>query len=327
MTPTLLKRGIRALSKTLDNGVLILLFLIFLFAGYSLYDTHLLFTGADSVRYETYKPQKDDTLSYDQLREMNPDVISWLTVYDTKIDYPVLRSPTSNEDYLSRNPLKQVEASGSLFLDHRNASDFSDHNTIIFGHHMAGGVMFGDLDLFLEKDFFDSHRFGNLYVNRQNRGVEFYAMLVIDAHETNIYRVPAETEAAFSQYLQFIDTHAKFRRDTEVTPQDHIVLLSTCSADITNGRYILVGKLLPDEVPNPFPEETDRRTLLQKIDVFNWLDTVGLFPIWRWYLSVLLAILVTFLLWRLEHYRYRHRRNRKLQESNRRNTRHHKNHP
>ncbi|MBQ8063626.1 MAG: class B sortase [Clostridia bacterium] len=311
------KGAVKGLSKALDNLVLLTLFVIFLFAGYSLYDSHLVFQAADVTRFETYKPTKENTLSFDELRAVNPDVISWLTVYDTGIDYPVLRSPHSNDDYLSRNPLGEVQASGSLFLDHRNASDFSDHNTIIFGHHMAGGVMFGDLDRFLEEDFFLAHRYGNLFLAGQNRGLEFYAMLVVDARETNIYRVPSASEDAYRQYLQFIDTHAKFHRETTVTEEDHIVLLSTCSADITNGRYILVGKLLDREVPDPFPKESEDQSLLRRIDVFNWLDTVGLFPIWRWYLGVLLAILITTVLWRLEHHRYRRAKARRAARQSR----------
>jgi sortase B len=147
------KRIVRALSRTVDNTVLLTLLVCLIFASYALWDTHQLLTAADANTFSQFKPTSDDAKSFDELRAMNPDVIGWLTIYDTTIDYPVLQSPNSNDDYLSKNAEGEWEGSGSLFLDHNNKPDFSDFNTIIFGHHMAGPAMFGEIDEFLNKDF------------------------------------------------------------------------------------------------------------------------------------------------------------------------------
>ena len=131
------KRIVRTLSRTVDNTVLLTLLVCLIFAGYALWDTHQMLTAADAAQYTEYKPSNEEAKGFDDFRAMNNDVIGWLTIYDTTIDYPVVRSPISNDDYLSKNPEGEWEGSGSLFLDHNNKADFSDFNTIIFGHHMA----------------------------------------------------------------------------------------------------------------------------------------------------------------------------------------------
>ena len=306
-----IKRIIRSLSGTVDFIVLALLIAAIIFALYALWDSHQVFAAADSTRYEQYKPTADDTISFDELREMNPDVIGWLTVYDTKIDYPVVNSKNSNDDYLSRNPLGEIEASGSLFNDYRNSKNFADFNTIIFGHHMAERAMFGDIDLFLEKDFFDSHEYGNLFFRGYDHGIQIFSIMIIDAHEQTIYSVPATTAEAKQDYLDYIQSHTKYGRDVKVTTEDQIVLLSTCSEDITNGRYVLAAKILDRPVKNPFPEEETEHNRAN-IDVFDLFDQWLMLPAWQWIFVLLFLILIVFALWRLEHQRYSKVRARRL---------------
>ena len=104
------KRFVRTLSRTVDNAVLLTLLVILVLAAYSLWDSHQVFAEADAEKYETYKPvAEEDTKSFDELRAMNPDVLGWITIYDTKIDYPLVQSKTSNSEYLSRNPEKEFQ--------------------------------------------------------------------------------------------------------------------------------------------------------------------------------------------------------------------------
>ena len=364
---------VRTLSRGIDNIVLVVLLIAMILAGYALWDTHQVLAAADANNYTEYKPTKEDVRSFEELRAMNPDVIGWLTIYDTTIDYPVLRSPKSNDDYLSKNPEGDWEGSGSLFLDHYNKADFSDFNTIIFGHHMAGPAMFGEIDAFLDKDFFEKHEYANLFFSSaglemvqsnqeaskttgliyefmtyegHNRGVQIFAMIQADGHDSAIYHVPASTEAAKEATLQKIADYAVMVRNLNtgevrqlgkagaaqpvktasvdssyfgVTTDDHIVLMSTCSADITNGRFVLCGKVLDYEVPNPFPEEEKEQRILG-IDIGSVLDTMAKLPLWQWLLLLIALILLIGLLYFAEKYRLkkkRDRKRRKLEEEQR----------
>ncbi len=330
------KQFVRALSRTVDNAVLLVLLVALLLAGYALWDTHQLLESAGSTQFTTYKPSSEDSQSFEELRAMNPDVIGWLTIYDTTIDYPVLQSPNSNDDYLSKNALGEWEGSGSLFLDHNNKSDFSDFNTIIFGHHMAGPAMFGQLDEFLNKDFFDEHEYANLYFSGADHGLQIFAMIQADGHDASIYRVPSNTVEERRATLQKIADYAVLARNLNtgetrqlgkvgasapsktstvdpsffgVSENDHIVLMSTCSADITNGRFVLVGKILDEPVANPFPEEDNTGTVLG-IDSGSFEDTLAKVPLKDWILILLALILLIWLLYRAELKRLKRKKQR-----------------
>ena len=364
------KRFIRTLSRAVDNIVLLTLLVCLIFAAYALWDTHQLLAAADANQFATYKPTNEETKSFEDLRAMNNDVIGWLTIYDTTIDYPVLRSPNSNDDYLSKNAEGEWEGSGSLFLDHHNKADFSDFNTIIFGHHMAGPAMFGEIDEFLNKDYFEKHEYANLFFSStglelvqttasnpgsvqkpglqweftnyqgHNRGVQIFAMIQADGHDSAIYSVPSTTVEAKQATLDKIADYAVMVRNLNtgevrqlgkagaakptktasvdssyfgVNTDDHIVLMSTCSADITNGRFVLCGKVLDHEVPNPFPEEEETRTILG-IDVDKVLDSIVKLPLWQWILLLIALILLIGLLYFAEKKRLKRKRDRKLKK-------------
>ena len=361
------KRFVRTLSRAVDNIVLLTLLVCLLLAGYALWDTHQMLNAADAKQFTQYKPTVEDQKSFEELRAMNPDVIGWLTIYDTTIDYPVLRSPKSNDDYLSKNAEGDWEGSGSLFLDHHNKADFSDFNTIIFGHHMAGPAMFGEIDEFLNKDFFDEHEYANLFYSDgglelvqstpsngsstgltfeftnyrgRNHGVHIFAMIQADGHDSAIYSVPSTTVEAKQATLQKIADYAVMARNlntgetrqlgkagaakptkyAEVEPSyfgvnenDRIVLMSTCSADITNGRFVLVGKIMDTEVQNPFPEEEETRTILG-IDVDKVLDTMAKLPLWQWLLLLIALILLIGLLYFAEKQRLKRKKAKKEKE-------------
>ena len=354
------KRIVRTLSRTVDNAVLLTLLVLLVFAAYALWDTHQLLSAAGANNYVTYKPTNEETKSFEDFRAMNNDVIAWLTIYDTTIDYPVVRSPKSNNDYLSKNPEGNWEGSGSLFLEHNNKADFSDFNTIIYGHHMAGPAMFGQLDEFLNKEFFDKHEYANLFysegglqmvqnngttglqyefVNYQgrNHGVQIFAMIQADEHDPAIYHVPASTVEAKRETLKKIADYAVLVRNLNTgetrqlgkastpTPlktgtvdssyfgvgeNDKILLMSTCSAEITNGRFVLVGKILDHEVPNPFPEEEKEQRILG-IDVGKVLDTMLKLPLWQWILLLILLIILLGILYSVERYRLKKKKERK----------------
>lgn len=361
------KRIVRTLSRTVDNAVLLALLVTLVVACFAFWDTHQVYVAAEASHYDTYKPSGEDTKSFEDFRAINSDVIGWITVYDTRIDYPVLHSSTPNEEYLSKNAMKEWEGSGSLFIDHANKSDFSDFNTIIFGHHMTGGAMFGDVDLFLEKDFFDEHKYGNLFFSDtgfelvqktssnpgatapnglqyeftsfqgRNHGIEFFAIILADGYDTGIYGVPSVSEEAKQKTLQSIAARAIHVRNLStgetktvgktngsslvktdsidssyfgVSTRDKIVLLSTCSADITNGRFVLIGRITDNEISNPFPEE-ERSKPEGDLDIINFLDKYADFTIWQWILILVGLILLTWLLYRAEKSRLKRRREKK----------------
>lgn len=273
---------IRVIDQVIDLIVLALIVMLVLFAVYSIYDTNQIYTSSDATVYETYKPTAEkDSPTFTELQKINPNVCAWISLYGTGIDYPVVQGK-NNDEYLNKTVTGEFALGGSIFLESSNNNDFSEFNTIIYGHHMEKSEMFGDLDKFDEKSFFDEHQYGSLYYDGSLHGLTVFAMVDADAYDFTLYNPHvgvsssavvnlddgAEEEktryesseegdaAAQQDYLSYINSNAKFTRDIGVQPGDHIVMLSTCASG-TNERYVLFAKITDSAQENPFIDTTD----------------------------------------------------------------------
>ena len=196
------KRIVRTLSRTVDNAVLLTLLVCLIFSVYSFWDTHQVNEAADSKKYATYKPTTEEgKKSFAELQAMNSDVMGWLTIYGTSIDYPLVKAQKDNFTYLSKNAEGEWESSGSIYVDYRNGAHFEDFNTIIHGHHMAEHKMFGDLDLFTEAAYFNEHQYANLYYDGQNHGVELFVIKIRRVSVLHGKTHHSESESAFEHML------------------------------------------------------------------------------------------------------------------------------
>ena len=299
------KKTVNGMHSIVDTVFIIIMVFLLLFAGWAKWDAQQVYTAADPTQYLQYKPSPPYMISFEELQEINPDVLGWLTVYDTNIDYPVVQDKEGNNFYLDHSPKREVEASGSIFLDYRNSPDFSDFNSMIYGHHMAASKMFGDLNYFLEEDFFNEHEYGNLIFDNKNHGLRFIAMLRVDAYDNAIYRPGIVGEESKEEYISHIYENAIYIRGVDVNKlaeatskkrqepikeTDRLVLLSTCSEDITNGRLVLVAKMLDHPVENPFPEKEHKITT--GIDTTKIVYTIGKLSLTTWIILIILLILI-----------------------------------
>lgn len=285
-------RVVRFLSGAVNIGVLVILLLCLFLGFYALWDTHQLYEAADANQYEIYKPTEEDDRSFADFKEANPEVIGWLTVYGTAIDYPIVQAE-DNSKYLNLAADGTFSASGSLFLDYRNAPDFSDFNSIVYGHHMAESAMFGDIGNFLDEDYFAKHRCGSLYAGGRLWGIDFFAMIKADTSDGAIYR-PGITDAeAQSNYLDHLYSLAAVTRESEVSTEDRIILLSTCTEDVTNGRMLLVGKITDEVMENPYAVDEGAKTG-PGADLYSFFKQWNRLPMLFWAL-LLLAVLLLIL--------------------------------
>jgi len=280
------RKLIRLLDSAVNFLVLSTLLILLAYGCYALWDSQQLYAAADNAQYEIFKPKGENSASFEELRAVNPEVFGWLTVYGTNIDYPLTQGQ-DNEKYVNTAADGTYALSGSLFLDFRNDQDFSDFNSIIYGHHMDKKAMFGEISSFRDKTFFDQHRYGRLYSGGREWGVEFCAFLEIDAYD-ELY-IPAVPDDRQQGYLERIRSLAGNLRQEPQGEQPRLVLLSTCTTSSTNGRHVLVGWLTDTVRPDPFyqePEETAR--VLPGVDEVQ-APAQRLKALPKWLLAVLLA--------------------------------------
>ena len=156
---------------------------------------------------------------------------------DTNIDYPIMQGE-DNTAYLNKDPYGKFSLSGSIFLDSRNNSAFTDEYSLIYGHHMEYGVMFGALDDYLDEDYLQSHRHGQLLVGRDGKVMyeleAFYAMSA-DAKDDFIFN-PENYEELYA-----------FLREKGMDINHRVLCLSTCAGDTSTTRIVVFAYILEND--------------------------------------------------------------------------------
>ena len=245
---------------------------------------HVPFVLADEL--ENYNPiEHHEEKGFYQLEQKYPDVKGWISIEGTHIDYPLLQSE-DNVKYLDHNAFGDYVVTGSIFLDYRFNANFTNFNTIIYGHHVPTGDMFGDIKKFTNKDFFDTHRYGTIYYNGEEKELEIFGILEVDAYDMNIYRPLSDNIEENQAYYQYLLSKATYKRDVSVTSEDKICLLSTCFVDVTNGRHILLAKI------NPVLKKEQRNASL----ISNALPQQKGMSKWIFYITILLLMIIIVLL-------------------------------
>ena len=182
-----------------------------------------------------------EEMDLEVLREQNPDVVGWIVIPDTQLSYPLMKG-TENDYYLNHTWLKEANSVGSIFLEYSCAEDFSDFNTIIYGHRMKNGSMFATLKYYAEQEYFLEHP----------------SVYVVTDEGVDIYDIFAAYEADVTGHTYYINLAKESNReifvnnslilseiDTEITPsvEDKILTLSTCTGLGYDSRWVVQAVL------------------------------------------------------------------------------------
>jgi len=265
------RKAIKVTNGFINLCVLVAILLLLAFGTYSIWDSKQVHAAASSVNYATYRPTADgEADSFADLQQINSDVFGWLTVYGTNIDYPVVQGQ-DNIRYVNTDARGRHALSGAIFLDARSDPNFTDFSSIVYGHHMENNVMFGEIGLFADRDYFNAREHGMLYFNGREHGLDFFAFVHADAYDTSVFRVRITDEDDQQAYLDMLlDIAIHVRSDVSVTTEDRIVLFATCTPNATNGRDILIGKITDEVQSDPFwTETTNFVTTITGIDAIS----------------------------------------------------------
>lgn len=224
-------------------GILILLMLSY--GVYSLWDTYKIYANsfADEELLK-FRPTDDgeDNPTLKDLKKLNPDVKAWIQVPKTNINYPVVQGQDDME-YINKNVYGEFELSGAIFLSCLNKDDFSDPYNLVYGHNMKNGGMFADVADFTNKEYFETHQKGKLYLTDATRKIQFFACMKVTAADAKIYHPDGYRKENLKDLLDYIQANAVQYRDVNVADENSLIALSTCSEAETNGRVVLIGKL------------------------------------------------------------------------------------
>ena len=245
--------------RVLVTVSLLLGLLLVLFGGYSIYEQ--LYTQTRAFSTGGLKAEEVQTVEVQEnLSEQNKDYRGWLQIDGTHIDYPVMQD--GDELYYAYHDKDgNSSLTGSIYMSAFNKSDLSDDYIVIYGHHMDNGAMFGDLDKFLDKDFFDNHTGGTFSCLTGSYKLELWAVVNTDAYEDSVYDVG---NLDFNEVVEYVNRYSRYIKPSALNNAKKIIALSTCRDATTNGRLVVYFTL--KEEPSPGTSTTDTTSSTDKDD-------------------------------------------------------------
>ena len=192
----------------------------------------------ENLEENNWVPYVDFTALGDQF----PGITAWIQLEGTVIDYPIMQWH-DNDYFLSHLPDGTNHKSGSIFLDYRNSSDFSDKNTLIYGHASRTDDMFGMLKYYREQAFYEENPIVYIFTPHKDYALVLFAGYLLDSmRETP--PLDFSGDDAFLAHIADIKSRSFFQGNVEVGADDKIVSLCTCAYDYDNARLVIVGKLV-----------------------------------------------------------------------------------
>lgn len=196
----------------------------------------------DQEQNNDSKPQWIIQDKFKPLLEKNEDIVGWVKIDGTAIDYPVAQA-ANNEYYLDNDIFKESNIAGSIFMDFRNSIEEDESNTILYGHNMKNGSMFGDLLWFESKWNFENHsiiQFDTLYGTQT---YEIFSAYVTDT-QFDYIKTDFSSKEEYKQFLNVVKEKSLHKSDVDLTENDTIITLSTCSYAFENARFVVHARLI-----------------------------------------------------------------------------------
>ena len=188
------------------------------------------------------KPANLPEINFRALQEVNPDVIGWIYSPDTTINYPVVQGD-DNAYYLKHLADRTENRNGCPFLDVQNRPDFTDDNSVIYGHHMQNGTMFAGISWYEDQSYYDEHPVMYLMTPSATYRIELFSGY-ITTMDSSAYMQNFGSVREHTDWLKEVSGRSDFRANLEISAYDRVITLSTCAYQFENARYVLHGKLV-----------------------------------------------------------------------------------
>ena len=202
---------------------------------------------------ENDRPMTDDptpeavsgpiSVDFNALLAQNSDVVGWIYSPNTVISYPVLKG-SDNDYYLYHMIDGSANANGSIFMDYLCEGDLSQDNTLVYGHHMNNGSMFASIANYKYDGYLAEHPTLYYYTPTQNYRLDVFAMFVTDGN-SDVYTINFGSRGDFQNFIDRMRSRSNFDSPVQVTSDDHIMTLSTCSYEYDDARYVVLCKISP----------------------------------------------------------------------------------
>ena len=200
---------------------------------------------------ENIEEQKNETermLQVKELQQQNADIIGWIEIENTNINYPVLQG-TDNSYYMTHNYKKEKNKNGSIFLNADYNWNIPSNNLLIYGHNLGNGMMFQELLKYEKESFYQEHpviRFTTAEEDAEYEIISAFKSRVYYKSEKNVFRyyffLNSESEEEYNQFVKNAKNASLYSIDATANYGDQLITLSTCSYYVEDGRFAVVGR-------------------------------------------------------------------------------------
>lgn len=186
-------------------------------------------------------------VDWKQLKAINPDIVGWLYVdAQPNISYPILRGD-DNDEYLHTTFRKQYLYAGSIFEETNNNGDFADPNTIVYGHNMKDGSMFGTLKNMNDQEKYDKDPYFWILTPDGNYRYHIYSIFTTGV-DSDTYTLYSQNGPEFLQWEEKMQNQSDVKNTVKLSKSDKTVILSTCTSD-SSKRCVVIGKCVSSKRP------------------------------------------------------------------------------
>lgn len=205
----------------------------------------------ETISIENTEEPNEETermLQVKQLQEQNTDIVGWLEIENTNINYPILQG-TDNSYYMTHNYKKENSKNGSIFLDANYNWNIPSNNLLIYGHNLGNGMMFQELLKYEKESFYQEHpiiRFTTTEEDAQYEIISVFKSRVYHKSEKNVFRyyffLNNESEEEYNQFVKNAKNASLYPIDATANYGEQLITLSTCSYYVEDGRFAVVGR-------------------------------------------------------------------------------------
>ena len=202
---------------------------------------------------EEQKKETERMLQVKQLQGQNTDIVGWLEIENTNINYPVLQGADNNY-YMTHNYKNEKSKNGSIFLDADYNLDIPSNNLLMYGHNLGNGMMFQELLKYEKKSFYQEHpviRFTTAEEDTEYEIISVFKSRVYYKSEKNVFRyyyfINNESEEEYNEFVKNAKNASLYPIDATASYGDQLITLSTCSYYVEDGRFVVVGRKIEQD--------------------------------------------------------------------------------
>lgn len=244
------------MKKIIKISVVILLIGIMLISSYFIYknmqedkEQEEIFEELENIvttnETNEEKEQQEDNVNLNKLYKINNDIVGWLKIENTNINYPVMQTKDRPDYYLRKNFYKEYSVFGTPYID-ENCDIENGNNLIIYGHHINGNKMFGELENYKNEEYYNKHKFIKFYTLNEKAEYEIISVFKTTVYNDNGFKYyqyyNLEDEREFETFINKCKELSLYDTQKIAKYGDKLLTLSTCEYSQNNGRLVVVAR-------------------------------------------------------------------------------------